>query len=447
MTTTGDLPDGAGADIERFLDDQRAAHDVPGASVAVFDTESLLFSSGLGTRSVEMRAPTSPRTLYNVGSISKIVTAIGVLQLVERDAIALSDSIAEHTDFLADAPGEPVTVEELLAHASGMPSDDIALRETVVSVRDLQLHVDGAAQRRLTEDPPRMYYNSGYKLLGALVAAVDGRPYEAYVKEEILDPLGMERSTFDPAALEADDDATTGHRREDDEPVPSEPPQFESVPADGGLIISVEELPRLLRAIHGDGSLDGERVLEPATTARLRDSREPFHELIDGTERGYGYGLMFDDHLGDTVVGHGGTTRNALAYAGILRERGLGVAVAFNSPGLNQMAVGRGVLAIAAGEAPTAAPGIALERQLAALEGTYESYRDGPTATVEADDGHLTVTLDEYGVEFPAIPESLEADNRSFYTVERGGERQPVEFRETEAGMTMLYTRARFDRV
>ncbi len=445
MAPSGSLGQETERAIERFLDDRLAAADVPGASVAVFDDDGILFATGLGTRSLETNAPATARTLHYVGSITKVVTAICVFQQIERGALALSDPVADHVEWVTDAPGEPVTVEELLRHASGLPSDAIAYRDGIADDRDFELHVAGALDRRVLDDPPRMYYNSGYKLLGQVVAAVADGHYTEYAEREVLAPLGMERSTFDGGVLESDDDATAGHRREDGNAVPGVPLEFEETPAAGGLISSVEELSRLSRAVLGDGSVEGGRVLPPETTARLRADRRDWHEWVDGSRRGYGRGLMFADHLEDEVVGHAGTVESSLANLGQFRDRDLGVAAAFTAPGLDQMAVGRGLLAVAAGEAPTVVPELGLERQFDAVTGTYENYRGGPDAVVEADDGHLTIRVGDE-MTFPAIPLSADPDGRTYRAVHEGGLRVPVEFRETDEGLTMLWRRWRFDR-
>jgi CubicO group peptidase (beta-lactamase class C family) len=435
--------------IDRLLDDWLVEADVPGGSVAVFDDDGILYATGLGSRDRESNAPATPDTLYNVGSITKVVTAIAVLQQVEQETLSLDDEIAEHVSLLADVPGDPITVRELLTHSSGMPSDFVAYRDNIADRQDLRLHVEGATDHRLTDDPPVMYYNSGYKILGELVAAVGGRSYTDYVEQEVLAPLDMDRSTFDQEVLWEDDDAMTGYRPEGEDRVPTEHPlDFEVRPAAGGLIGPVTELTRLLRCLLDGGELDGSRLLDAETVRAMASEHVQWQSTIDGDDRCYGYGLVVEQFLGDRLLGHAGSVSHSMAYAGGLADRGLGVALAVNTTDVRIGTYGRGVLAIAAGESPVeTVPGLALQEKLDAVTGTYEAYR-GPAATVEADGGYLTVTLSVEGHDdsVTAVPVSSTPDDYSFYVVRDDGRRDAIEFRETDDGLVLLLARFRLNR-
>lgn len=106
-----------------------------------------------------------------------------------------------------------------------------------------------------------------------------------------------------------------------------------------------------------------------------------------------------------------------------------------------------GALAVAAGEAPPAAvPSLGVRAKVEAVTGTYEGYRGAVTATVEGEDGRLAVSVEPWGVAFPAFPESSDPDDHSFYTVQHHGHRVPVEFREYDSGVALLWSLARLDR-
>jgi CubicO group peptidase (beta-lactamase class C family) len=433
--------------IELFLEDWLVEEEIPGASVAVFDEDSPLYATSLGSRTLDGTEPATPETLYNVGSITKIVTAIAVFQLIERDGLDLDDEIRDYVPFLHEAPGDPITVRELLTHSSGMPSDTIFERDNAATETDLRLHADAAADQRITDGSRFMYYNTGYKILGQLVAAVDGRDYAEYVGDEIFSPLRMDRSTFDQRVLQSESDAMTGYRVEDGERIPvDEPLDFESGLADGALISPVTELTRLLRCVLGDGTLDGARLLAPETIEAMREQQQHRTSTIDGQDRWYGHGLMIEEFLDDRLVGHGGLVEHAQAYAGGFRDRELGVAVACNRSEVPIWAIAMGILATAAGESPVdVVPEIALREKIRAVTGRYESFR-GPSASVERAGGYITVEIEEWGQEFPAFPESLAADEYAFYTVEPNGHRTPVEFREIDGDLTMLWGPGRFTR-
>lgn len=447
--TAGELAASTRQDIDRFLDDHLFDADVPGASVAVFDRDGVQYATGYGSRDREENAPATADTLYYVGSITKLVTAVAVLQLVDRGALALDDAVGQYVDFLADVPGEPVTVEDLLTHSSGMPADAIVGRDTIADERDLALHVDGATDRRLTDRERFFYYNSGYKVLGALVEAVDGRDYEPYVQDAVFDPLGMERSTFDQSVLEASEDGMTGYVREDEELERREEPlDFEGVPADGGLVAPVAELTRLLRCLLAGGELDGERILGADLADAMTSRQTAWTRSIDGTERWYGYGSIVRPFGDDTVVGHAGAVWTAQANLIALADRGLGVALAVNAGHAPAIDFARGVLALVAGEDPTrTVPALGLDAKIDTVTGTYESYRDGPTVEVSDAGGYVELDLDTPDEVVAAFPESSAPDEYEFYTVDERGTRAPVEFLDGDNGLVLLWERHRYDRV
>lgn len=376
--------------IERFVDDWLFEEDGVGASLAVFDGDGTRYASGFGARDREHNQPATADTLYSTGSVTKTVTAIAVLQQVDSGALALGDSIADYLPYFEDVPGDPITVEALLSHSSGLPGDNVAFRDTIADRDDLRLHIEGATDRRITESPPAMYSNTGFKVLAQLVVAIDGRSYIDYVEDEVLAPLGMDLSTLDQAALAERDEAMTGYVGEEGERRPAEQPlDQESQPGDGGLVTSVTDLTRLGRWLLADGELAETRLLEPGTARLMAERHASLAETVDGDTFGYGYGVMVDDFLDEMVRGHSGAEHHSQAYVGAFDAGGFGVAMAANAM-IPVPAAAKGVLAILADEDPThAVPYLALGEKLATVAGTYESYRAPHSATVEADGGYL----------------------------------------------------------
>jgi len=161
-----------------------------------------------------------------------------------------------------------------------------------------------------------------------------------------------------------------------------------------------------------DGSLDGERVASPETIERCQRGRVVRQRYLDGGDEEYGYGWMRHPLLGDERVGHSGS------------------------------------IAVATGEAPTAEPAFALEAKCEAVTGTYESFRETVTATVERERGDPAVTLSgPWGEgELTAFPESLDPAEHTSYTVSGDGAREPVEFDLEGDRADLIYARSRFRR-
>lgn len=401
--TTDQLSDEQSAAVETFLADWVAEQRIPGAAIAIVDGDEPAYAEGFGARRLEDNTPATPDTLFGVGSCTKPITATAVVQLVERTDLALDDPVDDYLPHLADAPGEPVTVEELLGHTSGMPSDGMAgplttrplgvghVEIPLSSEADFRRHVQGAADRRVTDRETFQYYNSGYVVLGRIVEAVSGQPFAEYVDDHVLAPLGMTRSTFEREAFEADDDRMTPYLEQEGSSTAAAFPFDPLVQPAGGLVSSVRELADYVQLLMGDGTVDGETVVAPGSVEAMTTPVGTVGTHFDGREVGYGYGLSVQEFLDDRLVGHGGGIAVSSAWVGYLEDAGLGVALACTTgPETHPSMAGPAVLALLRGAEPAdTVPHYRLVRALETAAGEYENYRSIRTPTVERVGGAL----------------------------------------------------------
>jgi CubicO group peptidase (beta-lactamase class C family) len=448
--------------VESFVADWVSDHRIPGAAVAIVDPDGEVYAEGFGARNLERNEPATPDTLFGIGSCTKSITALAVVQLAEAGALALDDPVADYLPHLDDAPGDPITVRELLSHTSGMPSDGLAgplitrplglghVEVPLSSDDDFRRHVQGSADRRVTDRETCFYYNSGYTMLGEVVEAVTGDSYASYVREAVLDPLGMDRSTFDREAFETDDDRMTPYVEREGSSTPSEFPFDDLIHAPGGLVSSVREVGEYVRLYVNGGSLDGTTLVPDAAVEEMTTPRGAFGTTVDGREVGYGYGLMTEPFLGDTLVGHGGSIGVSNAWFGHLEDAELGVAVACtSSPETHPMAVGPAVLSILRGTDPVeSVPQFRVLDALEAVTGSYETYRGIGSATVEREGGALTLTQESsMGAQtHHLLPETIEDDLLVCETVTGAGMRRPVRFETDGDGVTCFFERSRFEK-
>ncbi|WP_336037816.1 serine hydrolase [Halobacterium yunchengense] len=437
--------------VESFVSEWLTDESVPGASVAVVDGDDVVYCEGFGARDLESNAPATPDTLFGVASVTKSFVAASVLQLAADGRVAVDDPVTEYVDFY-EGLDDPPTVHELLSHSSGLPSDgaSVALISRLVgegaetaplsSGADLRRHVRDSLGERATGDR-FFYYNTGYTVLGTLVEAVDGRSFPEYVADEVLAPLGMDRSVVraDPRDHE---DGMTPYRRTDDGVERADFP-VKGVGAAGGLLSTASDLAAYLRfAMRGD-----EAVLADDLRERAQRGHVERGELLDGTAKRYGYGWMRRSFLGDDLVGHSGSLGVSSAYLGFLADAGVGVAVLANtSPAVHPTYVGPAILAVLRGEDPEdAVPFYALRAKCERVAGTYESYRAALTADVEAAAGGLEVSVETaLGSEsLTAFPESLDGGDLAFYAVDAAGERVPVTFEAHGDHLDCYYRRWR----
>jgi CubicO group peptidase (beta-lactamase class C family) len=451
MTRVDNLDPGVREDVESFVAEWVTESDVPSASVALVDSGDVAYLDAFGARDLESNAPATPDTLYGVASITKSVVGTAVLQRAAAGDVAVGDPVTDYVSFFEGAD-DPPTVHDLLTHTSGMPSDgaSVALASRMLgkgtetsplsSDADVRRNVAQSLDERATGDR-FFYYNTGYTVLGKLVETVDGRSLPAYVEEEILDPLGMDRSVLRADPTEYEDGMTPYLQAEDGLERATFP--VKGVGAAGGLLSSAHDLARYLQfAMRGD-----ERVLADERRARAQTGHVARGERLDGTEKRYGYGWMRRSFLGDDLVGHSGTLSVTSAYLGFLENRELGVAVAANTaPDVHPMYVGPSLLALVENEDPAdVVPFQALREKCERVAGAYESYRDVATAEVESSGGGIEVSVDTAlgGETLHARPTSLARGDLAFEAVSPGGDRVPLEFEPGEDGLDLFVRRWR----
>uniref|UniRef100_UPI0025C621ED serine hydrolase n=1 Tax=Halovivax sp. TaxID=1935978 RepID=UPI0025C621ED len=389
--------------VEEFVGDWLVDANVPGASLAVVRDDELVYASGFGSRDLETNEPATAETLYGVASVTKSFAATAICLLEERGELSVEDPVTDYLDEVA-IRGEdgPFTLHDLLSHSSGLPtlrtSSVLLYRLTGVEEHGIPLgdredfyrHLNGAQEEIAGPRGERfMYSNAGYNLLGDVVEAVSGTPFDRFVEAEILRPLGMERATFDPDALEGED-AMTPYALEDGEPEAVPFPHRPVSYAAGGLIASVEELTRYLRMQANGGSLDGVDLVSADALARAHTG------YVERADSEYGYGWGRSEFLGRTLIGHGGSLGVASSYVGFTEDGEYAIAMAANAtPAPTPPTVAKGVLAILEGEEPTeTVPYFARDERFDELTGEYESYRGITAATVERRGAVLELTVE-----------------------------------------------------
>jgi CubicO group peptidase (beta-lactamase class C family) len=258
--------------IEAHVAEGLQANRVPGGALVVVDRDGEVHLRGFGVSERGGDEPITPDTPFVIGSLSKSMTALAVLQLVEDGAIGLDEPLARHLDGFSVRPtrwSEEVTIRRLLEQTSGLPPlagepattwlEDVPIAETARRVSGTELVDEPGTTWR--------YTNANYVLLGALVEEVTGRSYADQLEERLFAPLGMTRTT---ARLERAQELglRDGHRYVLGLPVAHLTYREGLVPS--GLIVSTaRDLGRYLQALLRGGELDGVRILSEAGVEAL----------------------------------------------------------------------------------------------------------------------------------------------------------------------------------
>lgn len=321
------------AQIEREMKSRAIA----GLSIALIDDQRIVWARGFGWADVEAKRPATPDTLYRVGSVSKLFTALELLKLRDRGRLKLDQPVTAILPGFAirnrGPDGPPITLRALAAHHSGLPTDRLNGMWTPRPA-SLAALVDEVSDETLAAVPQTQYRysNLGFSVLGRVIEVVSGQPFERAIEQDLLIPLRMKRSRF-TQALPKEVEVATGYRK--NTPLPWL--TLRDAPA-GGLTSSVIELAQLPKLVFAEGVADGRRVVSAQSVA---DSLSPqFAELP--ADFGHRVGLSWmlsgvQTATGDAVVWHNGAAPPFQATVALLPKDRLGAVILSNTEAAGQI--------------------------------------------------------------------------------------------------------------
>jgi len=247
----------------------------PAVSVALLVDGELAWQEAFGW-AVPKLLQASPRTRFNVGSVSKVVAALSIMILQDRGQVKLDAPIAGYLPNFSMLSPEyrKITVRHLLSHSSGLPGTNGRNIFALAKIPGYAADTEACQVRtHLKHEPGELavYCNDGFTLIELVVLAVTGKSYPAFVQEAILDPLGMRDSGFHLAPLP---DGSYGHAVWHGKTVGQE---FVSAYATGGLSSTPGDMMRLARMFIDGGMFEGKRIVSAAGVAEMgRDQTAGF---------------------------------------------------------------------------------------------------------------------------------------------------------------------------
>lgn len=314
-------------DLELYLGELVEFGTPPGISLVVVKDDSIVYKKGFGWADKPEEIRASPETVYHWWSITKIVTAMAILQLQEQGRLQLDDPVTQYLPFFdVQYPSETsqtLTIRNLLNHSSGIPDAGFKIMRWVHHEGDPHLNQTSMVKdvfpdfSKLAFEPgaASAYTNIGYMILGAILEKVTNQTYEDYIRQNILEPLGMEHTDFvyreEMKLYEA-----AGSHPVFDSWTPLVPfiagsfiretsgnqIWFEHVYTDqtppSGLIGSTSDAARLVRAFLNDGVLENVRILSEESVEVM--THESYVRLVDDPEdyfvrQGIGWQIYKDD--------------------------------------------------------------------------------------------------------------------------------------------------------
>ncbi len=326
--------------IEKFVE----SGDLTGAVTVVGRKDGIVAFDAVGQRDIEAKKPMTKDTLFRIASMTKPITAIGIMILADEGKLSPDDDVAKYlpeftgqmllvpatpatgassgTPISLKKPVRPVKLRDLMTHTSGVANYPVGVNDVYVKRnRTLAETTLAAALQPLVSEPGTQwsYSNPGIDVLGRVIEAVSGESYENFLKKRVFDPLGMKDTTFFPTKDQRDRLAMTYFKDKNNKmaatgitliglPTDAKHP----IPA-GGLISCGDDLANLYRMMLNKGTLNSKRILSEKAVAEMTkvQTGEIKTGFVEGMGFGYGWAVVREPKgvtapLSAGTYGHGG---------------------------------------------------------------------------------------------------------------------------------------------
>ena len=299
----------------------------PGLAVLVQKDGRTLFRNEYGVRELRTLTRIDAKTNFRLASCTKQFTAMAIMLLVHDGKLRYEEELGDlFPDFPAD--GRTITIRHLLTHTSGLP-DYEALMEMAEKasgpawtaahqirddeVQDLLKH---QTRGNFAPGTSWSYSNSGYVLLGLVVAKVSGKPFDRFLRDRIFEPLQMTSTLAYVSGKNSPPRRAYGHTKEGGKFVESDQSPTSATLGDGGVYSNLADLAKWDRALRNGTLLSQEEMKAGLYAARLSDGLEPHwptqpgdDNLNPGKPVSYGFGWFLDAYKGRARMWHSGSTQ------------------------------------------------------------------------------------------------------------------------------------------
>ncbi len=278
-----------------------ASHNVPGVAIAIFHQGEQIVESLSGFADLEEQQSITSQTGFNIGSVSKTFTAWGVMKLVEKGRVALSDQVERHLKqwrFPAgDFDGSTITIQMLLSHTAGLSVHGYEGLSNSKQLPTIEGSLNGTkslhTKVEILSEPGTAfkYSGGGYTVLQLMIEDVTGQSFEKYMEQEVFEPLNMRGTSF-----KIGKDVISSSSKPYNEEGKEIPLRFFTAKAAAGLHTNLEDMIKFVKASFGTNPV--------LTDSSLKILREPTEQ--SGGD--YGLGHMIMNRFGSfTLTGHGGS--------------------------------------------------------------------------------------------------------------------------------------------
>ncbi len=330
------------AGFDEFVDSARKGWEVPGVAVAIIKGGDVVYAKGFGFRDVDKNMPVSENTLFAIGSATKAFTTLVMGQLKDEGKLDFDKPVTTYIPefrLFDQSATERLTPRDLVTHRSGLPRHDLLWYGNAPRTREDMVHRLAYLPNNKDLREAWQYNNLMFLTAGYMEERLTGKTWEENIRERILMPLNMKRSTLSVGDSQKDADFALGYR-EDSDTDKVERMDFRDIttmgPA-GSINSSVVEMANWVKLNLSDGKFDGKRLIKDST---LKELHTPQMAMGDGSPEtpevvpvGYAMGWFVDVYRGHRRIHHGGNIDGFSAMVAMFPQDDVGFVILTNMNG------------------------------------------------------------------------------------------------------------------
>jgi len=332
------------------IEEDLKKNNVPGGIIALAHNGKITNSESFGYRNLEKQLPVNEETVFGLASITKIFTAIAIMQLQEEGKLSVEELIVNHIpEFHIKDTNElkEITIHHFLTHSSGLPpmsSLEYAMKLPNKDHPSTFKHVGEDKDQKLLDsyddllqfiqekdvdliaEPGQLfsYSNEAYGLLGLIIERTSGKPYKTYVDDHIIQPCGMKHTTFTIEDYDSYENITSSYGKSDKdtlETMKADTYWMDSIPmrSTGFIKSTANDMMKFSLIFINHGKVGNQHILSKDSINQMMQS----HMRVQ-LGRYYGYGLsIVPDYYGSKLIEHGGSLRAVSSNFSIIPEKGV----------------------------------------------------------------------------------------------------------------------------
>ncbi len=323
--------------FEQKLIDMAHQKGIPGFAAGVVYQGNVVYTKCFGVRSIKTKAPITPATVFQLGSISKAITGTLMGMLHQKKLLQLDDKVATYIPSFSYQPNR-LTLRHILTHTSGLPR--YGFNALVESERLKRSQIFDRLQKVQGTCLPGKcydYHNVAYSLSAPVVEAVTGKTYEEALKVHVFEPLGMVNASASFEGINRLENRASPHQKTRTGYIvsPSYRKGYYEVAPSGGVNASLSDMCTFLAAHMGTR----QDILAPQTLAMLHTAYTPTKDILEKNPvnikrfKGsfYGVGWRILDYEGHKIVFHGGWIKGFVNIIAFIPEKQVGVVILQNT--------------------------------------------------------------------------------------------------------------------